>query len=437
MAATGTNDSTYLSSINYLKQREILNDLIDVYDEEVSIVQVLDELGLAKSTSVEEYHNFTEDYLYAIGTVAGTEAEPVAGAATDIVLTAGSVKPPVGDLAMTPGRKKMLVTAVSGNTVTVKPLNSANTAHEALSANDVITFYSNAYAEGTDVNLMRKSEVVKRSNIVQIFKTSTDITDLALGSKIEFVIDGKPYWMTKAQHDAYRKHEMDISFAFLLGEKSVGLTDADDNTVNTTMGLDEYINSYGIVQATAASGTFAREDLRLLSRKLDKVRAPKEYWWWTGGEIDTQIDDAFGDFTELKAGGISYNSFGKSNGKKKSIDLGFDALNVYHRTFHKKVQGAFDHERVTAAAGQTWPNRSMLLPTGQVKTSGKNGGMKPRLCTRYMEFPDGTNSRYIEMHDGALAPKPVGTKANWKIAYESIQGPEAVGVEHFAELNLS
>jgi hypothetical protein len=264
---------------------------------------------------------------------------------------------------------------------------------------------SNAYAEGTGSNQMRKSDLIKRSNKLQIFKTKTSITDIAYGSKIEVEFKGKPYYFLKQQHDAYLKHRMDILYAILFGRESAGLTDAAGNAINTTRGLrDTIVNAGGISSATATGNTVTLADLSALSRLMDANRCPSEYLLWAGADFDNSFDSTITAATQFVNGAINYASFG---GKKDvAIALGVNSISAFGRTFHKKRLNALSHPQITSVGGATvFSKEAYLVPAGKIKVE-QGGGQVDRMMMRYLEMPDGVNSRFREKMLGGLAPTP-------------------------------
>jgi hypothetical protein len=142
------------------------------------------------------------------------------------------------------------------------------------------------------------------------------------------------------------------------------------------------------------------------------------------------------DKNELKAGGISYNSFGSGNAKNKSIDLGFDSLKIYDRTFHKKKLAAFDNIELTAAQGFTYPDTMLLIPATKIKCDHDNE-MKDRFRMRYLQAPQGeglgavSSREYYEIRTGGLAERPTDKNMKMDISYTTWQGTEFLGLEHF------
>lgn len=437
----GNIDRSFLSTVtftNTLEQRDILKDVLDLYDEESSMLDVLDWTGRAKPTAQTEFFHVTNDFLYATASVKTTTTAGSAGAAATIVIESDEgVTPVVNELVLFPNGVVGLVSAVSADadpSLTIKPVNSADTI-PAVTDGDKLSFFSNAYAEGTGSNQMRKSNLTKRSNKLQIFKTKTSVTDIAYGSKIEVEFKGKPYYFLKQQHDAYLKHRMDILYAVLFGRESAGLTDAAGNAINTTSGLrDTIINKGGIVSNTASANTISLDDLKALSRLMDAQRCPSEYFLWAGADFDNEFDADLTAITQFVNGGIQYGAFGGS--KEKALSLGIDSLKVFGRTFHKKRLNALSHPQVSAAAGYTqFVDEAYLVPADKVKTE-QGGGMIDRMQVRYLEMADGVNSRFREKMLGGLAPIPTSDTDTLDIVYTSIEGLQVAGAEHFVKYEI-
>jgi hypothetical protein len=439
--AAGNIDRTFLSTVSFtntLEQREILKSVLDIYDEEASMLDLLDWTGKSKAAAQTEYFTVQNNFLYATATVKTLTTAGSAGASASITCTGStSVKPVVGELMLFANGIVGYVSAVDSATdftITVKPVNSADVI-PAVAAGAKLSFMSNAYAEGTGSNQMRKSDLIKRSNKLQIFKTKTSITDIAYGSKIEVEFKGKPYYFLKQQHDAYLKHRMDILYSILFGRESAGLTDANGNAINTTRGLrDTIINAGGITSNTATGGTIALTDLAALSRLMDANRCPSEYLLWAGADFDNQFDTNVTAATQFINGAVNYASF---NGQKEvALNLGVNSLYAYGRTFHKKRLNALSHPQITSTATNVnYTKEAYLVPAGKLKVE-QGGGQVDRMQVRYLEMADGINSRFREKMLGGLAPTPTNDTDTLDIVYTSIEGLETVGNEHFVKYSI-
>jgi hypothetical protein len=439
--AAGNIDRSFLSTVSFtntLEQREILKDVLDIYDEEASMLDLFDWTGRTVPTAQTEYFTVQNNFLYATATVKTLTTLGAAGANASIVCVgATSVKPVVGELMLFANGVVGYVLAVDSATdftITVKPVNSADII-PVVAVGAKLSFMSNAYAEGTGSNQMRKSDLIKRSNKLQIFKTKTSVTDIAYGSKIEVEFKGKPYYFMKQQHDAYLKHRMDILYAVLFGRESNGLVDAAGNAINTTRGLrDTITNGGGISSNTATGGTIALTDLAALSRLMDANRCPQEYMLWAGADFDNVFDTNISASSQFVNGAINYASF---NGKKDvAIALGVNSLSAYGRTFHKKRLNALSHPQITSTATNVdFTKEAYLIPAGKIKVE-QNSGQIDRIRMRYLEMANGVNSIYREKMLGGLAPIPTSDTDTLDVAYSSIQGVEIVGAEHFIKYKI-
>lgn len=440
---TGELNREYLSTIDFMDKREILNKVLDLYDEEQTIVDILDMCNRYVPTDQETYRYHVNERLHAAATTSGILAQPAVGAASNITLTAGSVKPRVNDMMITAGRNRSFVQAVAGNVITVVPINEDNVAHEAFAGGEKVTFYSNGYGEGTGVEDGYIYGTKIYENNIQIIKGEFTVTDLQAMTQVEVEFKGKPYYFIKAQHDVFTRFKMDVAYAFLLGERSKGLVGADGKKIWSTQGLEKSVRQSGIDLAlrTDTTANF-RADFKTITRALDKARSPKEYWLWAGADIDNAFDDFVGDYNELRSGGLQYNSFGTTNPKQKSIDFGFDSFRIHGRTWHKKRLDALDNAELTSATGHTYPDTVFMIPATKIKCN-HDSEMKDRFRVRYLTPPAGeginvVNSReYKEIRLGGLAPVATNAEMKSQIVYNTWQGVEFLGLEHFAINSLA
>tara|TARA_R100001463_G_scaffold28672_3_gene65637 strand:- start:2590 stop:3933 length:1344 start_codon:yes stop_codon:yes gene_type:complete len=436
----GNIDSTFLSTVSFtntLEQREILKSILDIYDEEATVLDIMDMTGAAVPSAQTEFFHTTNDFLYATASVKTAVNAGSAGASVSVTFESDEgVTPVEGELCIFNNGVVAYVNSVSDASdpvVVLKPVNASDSI-PAQADGDLVSFFSNAYAEGTGVNQMRKSNLVKRSNKLQIFKTKTSVTDIAYGSKVEVEFKGKPYYFLKQQHDAFVKHRMDIAFAMLFGRASSSLTDKDSNAINTTAGLrDTIINSGGITAETGTANQIALADYKTLSRTMDANRCPSEYFMYAGADYDNNFDEDLSAAAPFVSGGIQYNAFGSGNGKAKALELGIDSIKMFGRTFHKKRFSALSHPKVSSTANLTqYADEAYLVPANTIKTDG-GGGAQRRMQLRYLEMQDGVNSRFREKILGGLAPTPTSATDTLDIVYTSIEGLQILGSEHFVK----
>lgn len=446
-----TISKSYVSSVNFLDQREILNKLLDVTNEDYSFLDVMELMGQSVQTAVPEYHTFINAELYTTMTTASTAAVVVEGKTFDADASEGEAKKRfslkmsaaitpeqarVGDLLMFPNGNVGYVAALNSSADTELYVISVSGADLYSTATDLnnkkITVFSNAQGEGSKSPASRRIKPVKQSNQVQIFKEKYRITDIQAASKIEFEFKGQPYYFLKGQHEALTRFRGDIAFALMFGDSSSdkftdssygNLVDGEGNPVQTTKGLRHSIIDGGVTQSVGADGISLAE-LETLTTTLNVNRSPREYMIFTGTQGDVDFDNLLSGLTNtLAQGRFSLDG--------RNIDLGVDSFRLYGRTFNKKYLPMLDHKGVAFDANNL-NNETYLVPKGKIKAAGSGESMD-YLRVRYMATP-GTDLRYKEIMLGGLAPTPTDERSVLECHYESVQGLEVLGVEHFAKL---
>lgn len=449
----GVNTKDYISTLNFLDKRDILNQVIDTTNEQSTIVDAMEMTGRVQITDVPDYVHFENQYLFKSPQIASVAASPNGDAAAEDIqftLVDGTDPdwvPVVGELVMFQNKKIAIVHTVSSLTITASPLDQAtaiNTGGTAIAANQYVIFFSMGAVEGSDDPSTRKAEWVRSQNNVQIFKEAGEITDLQKVSAVEVLYNGKPYVMYKVQHDAYVRHKMKIANALMFGKQSK--LDASGTAlggkVYTTQGLRNYIFSGdGQVKTTGGvtkqytSGSLAMADLRDFSRKLDKNQAPSEYWGYVGGELWADLDDLLTKDERVKYG-INFDSFGNSDPKKRAIDLGFDSFKIYGRTFHLSKLPVLDHKGLFGATNFDFNKEGYFIPTDKIKIDA-GGGTTDRMLMRVMAG-DGTNFfPHMETVTGKLAPVPTNSKSVLHVSYQTIAGLQVCGTDHFGCLYVT
>lgn len=429
-----------------MDQRVFLNQVLNTTSEDAGIVDIFETTGRMVQTDQPTYSHKTNDYIFRAGTISAVDA--TLNGDTDenlqITLTTDEELPIVGEIAMLQNKQQGRVISVNTSTrvVVIEP-DSADAADAlggvspAPASGQKVTFISGAYGEGSDDPESKRPSFKDSKNQIQIFKTAREITDLQKVSTIEFPYNGKNFILYKMQHDALLEHRAKIAFQFLVGKKAT-TTDADGKTVYRTQGLRQYIlNGDGEVMTTGGvnsplAGTIALTDFKTMSRSLDKRGAGKEYWLWSGGDIDADMDDVFMANNVFANGGIDFNSWGSTNPKEKAIELGVRSFTLYGRTYHKKKIAAYDHPEVFApSAGFNFGSEAYLIPAGKTKVDA-SGNMVDSIRVRYMSNDGSDFGKWNEVLTGKLAPTPTNTKSVLHVSYQSIMGLEVLGVRQFA-----
>lgn len=441
----GRIEKQYISSIDFLDQREILPDILDVTMEEKSFVDVMELLQRMERTKTITYHNFVNEELYGQLTTASAGTDNSGGSGqgdVTVTLTTGNGTSPVrvGDLVMLASGHAAYVyertAGSSGDQIKIKAVDPKITSTQLGVANgQKIATFSFAAGEGSKGPDALRWSLTKYFNQVQIFKGKSTVTDIESANMVEVRIKGKHYYMYKNQVDAFNRFKGDISFAMIMGQMSdtnfssatPSLVDAEGNPVQTTRGVDEYIKTYGINKpgATVDLALYAA-----LAKDLRKRRAPRQYFAFMGIEQEIVHDDLFRVLPS--SGGFSDKARIVIQGQE--VDLSLDRFKVYSYEYIKVNLPILDHNQVTYFTGSAgFEKNAYLIPTDQVKT--QDNGMVDRLRCRYMQSPD-WDFRYKETLTGALAPTPTDDRSVLNIDYEAIMGLEMLGVEHCVRLTL-
>jgi len=431
--AIGNMTKSYVSSVNFLDQREILNKVLDITNEESSFLDVMELTGRAKPTAVPTYHHFVNEELYVLATVTAVTGSGTTQVSATIDADAYAYVN-VGELVLVTSGKVGMVTSKAGsNTIVIKSVDASTL---AVTAADKISFFSNAAGEGSLSPDAKRWGATKYYNQVQIFKGKFSITDIQKASKVEVEFQGKPFYMYKGQHESLMKFRGDISSSLLFGRMSTtqfsdaspALIDAEGKPVQTTAGLDQYVTTYGIDQSLLTAGTVTLSDISTLTQTLNKARAPQEYFLFVGTTMNIALDNLFNNLgnSALLSQGARFQIAGKN------LDLGIDTVKIYGRTFHKKYLPLLDHKNiVNFTGGPNFKDSAYGAPATKQKTN--DGQMIDRLGVRYMNG-DGTDLKYREILLGGLAPVPTNERSVLEIHYESVQGLEVLGANHFFKL---
>jgi hypothetical protein len=431
--SVGAVNKQYVSSTAFLDQREILNKILDITNEEMSFLDVMELTGRSSATSVPVYRHFVNEELYALATVQTAIATP---ALQHTIAIAGSGDTTaainVGELVMFPNGVVGIVTAKTTTSITVRSVDT--TVLPALTANQILSFFSNANGEGSLSPASKRWQQQPYFNQVQIFKAKYEITDIQKASKVEVEFQGKPYIMYKGQHESLMKFRADISNSLLFGRISDTTFDSQSpawqlggQTVQTTRGLDQY-TADGIRNNLGAATTITTAELQTLTQTMNRERCPQDYLLFVG----TSMNIAFDNYLNALGSGSVVSQAARFDISGKNLDLGIDSVKIYGRTWHKKYLPILDHKNVVNYTGShNFKNAAYGVPTDKVKTN--DGQMLDRISVRYME-EGGQDTKYREILLGGLAPVPTNEKSVLEIHYSSIQGLDVLGAAHLVKI---
>ena len=429
-------NSKYVSSTLFLEDRELLNKVLDIHNEEFSFLDVMELSGRSAATTQPQFFHMVNEEMYQ---------EVQVGA--DGVVDSGRLRS--GDICMN-GTNVVYVKQVdaAGN-VTLTDLDGAAV---AISAAITLFPFSNAFGEGSGAQESLNYGFKRYGGQVQIFKGKFKITDVAKTQKMSVAIGGSEYYMFKGQHDALMRFRNDISLALMFGKanatKFQGLTynlnggtvgnptastgaliDKYGNPVQTADGLDAVVSREGIQNVGGAA--FSLDSLASLTRKLDALRAPAEYMIFCGSGANIQMDNVLNGLTNVSGAAINVGNTGRLALNGKSIDLGIDTFKIYGRTFHKKYLPMIEHIAGKAVLGANASATAYFAPVDQVKVH-HGAETQERMMVRYLAGY-GTDLKYKEILLGGLAPTPRSDELALEVSYSSAQGLQLLGTNVFAK----
>ena len=335
----GQLDKNYVSSVDFLDQREILNQVLNITNEEKSFVDIMEMMGKSVVTGNPEYHHWVNEEIYQtlVVDIAGTDAALDADNRQTVALKNGTVNNVrAGEILMLPDGSTAYVYSVdrANDEVELEPVTSGAQSAYTYSDDMVLAVIGNAAGEGSFAPEGRNVGVSKASNQVQIFKESYKLTDVESANRIEFNFNGKPFYFLKGQHEALMKFRADIAQTMLFGRISdagfaagstAKLLDANGKPIQTTRGLNQYIEENGI-QENLSGGEIIDLDLFAdLARTFAAKRTPKTYTVYTGVEPKIQIDNMANALTS----GASFSPNARIMVDGKELDLGMDRLSIY------------------------------------------------------------------------------------------------------------
>lgn len=396
----GNLTEAYLAPNTFLNKREIRKKVFKRYKEE-NLFDWAIYTGRIKESDNTRFNWFELGYLYGYGQIASSSAAAyTAGTKVVVVLTAASH---TNSGTKSPGKKwdEVLINNIRGwiqqedksvpnaHNYTVKPiLSTDNITGGAVNAltNAFIAFFSSSKADGQGMptGMVRTPDLYY--NYTQIIPTQF----LAYGSnsanKSEVEIDGKPFYYLQGVEDAANKHNTDMMYAFILGEKWDGsLTDDDQDgdPVYMTGGIDATVRDFGNPQGYTTNA-LAYSDLVTMEKTLSRERAPEQLMMIDGVNYDLQLDAIIR--TTMSQTAINYSAFGKGDAKQRAVDFGFDSFRLSKRTYHKKTEDFLNYLPITGFSGSPYPNISYILPLDRVanpKPAGADDEEVDTLCVRF------------------------------------------------------
>lgn len=445
MTGFGSVKKADISAVDFLDQREIMKQLVDITNEGASFALWMQWLGRYEKTALTNYHNFVNTELFSTETILNA-AVTVHTAGTDItvrlVTASGASFFRVGEIIQIPSGATAIVkakTADAGGDLV--RLQSENGAALGLANGQVLSVVGSVAGEGGTFLESRKYFPTKRQNNIQIFDECIyESTDIQMVADIELVINGKTRYANKQEIEGMLVMMKNISNAFLFaqgtGDNFITTTpthvDADGNAQATTKGLRRHIVEEGInLSSDINAALFAN-----LKRQFDRKRIKGEFMVAGGSELDIAWDDFFYNFG---GAGISDNSRWMIDGE--NLELGIKNYSLYNLTFRKMPMLALNEPNIVNFTGSAgYEKLAFILPLAPVQTVG--GSSVDGIRCRYMELaPESganasSNGKYRTTKHGRYAAVPTSEDRKLKVACETKQGIEVLNAPHCTLVTL-
>lgn len=385
----GVLTNGYLAPNTFIHKREIAKKVFPRYREDTlfDFLFYTDRKVQSDNTRF-NWHEW--DYLYGYATVASHPASGGAGTAVEFTVDTASHQESGTKSA---GKKwdsviingiRGWVTAVNkatpnAHTYTVQPVKSTDDFGTLnLQAGEIMVFYSNAKSDGSGQPTSQVRKPTLYYNYVQIFSTQYEAYGSESTNKVEFNINGKPYYYLQGVEDAALKHKMDIQFAFLLNVMGDEIQDTENGNepVYHTRGMEDYIDNFG---NTEVYTTLDLTDLTNIEKTLSRERAPEQLMMINGVNLDIDLDLLIKG--TLDNNGMNYSAFGTGNAKQRAVDFGFDSFRFSRRTYHKKAVDYLNYLPVTGFTGSPYPDMGFVIPLDRIR--GPKGDMMDTIAMRY------------------------------------------------------
>lgn len=436
----GTLNKAYVSAIAFLDQRDINPNLLD-QSRDAAFTDIMRLVNRYKEAKVPIYNYFVNNDVFATAVIQSVSSGYGTSIMTVVLTAATGGYARVGDLVKISntnslGREAIIKQVTSVSNVDTIVLQSVDNTPLFAATNDVISFISNAFAEKSDPPPNRRYPVTRYINQVQIFREIDEITDVQKASKIEISINGQPYY-TPLNH-IYKLKALNgfISSQMIAGVQSTTLfsdsnpilADANGNPIQTTMGMDQYITTYGISDSVASLGTVTFADVNDMLDNFLANKAPHEQMAWCGSRARRPWD-----FWLKNLGSSGVNSVRMViDGKEVNMEVDrFSYGNFEIEFVHLPI---FDHPQLFNNTVTPDISGSLyLIPKDRIQVEG--GGMEARMQIRYLPKPMAggnsfSNGIITEWNTGALAPIPTNDSMYWRTNWITYQGLEMLGVKH-------
>jgi hypothetical protein len=440
--STGIINKQYVSALSsFLDTREINRLITDIYNDD-QLTDILNVGNKKMPTQQPFYNTFVDEELFKLVTVDSVSSGDGTVQVTFVATAGTSGYTRLNDLVMCTNGNTGIVNQISSasgvDTIRIFSVSGANL---TVTAADQLALYSMAVGENSVSPQNLRYGLTRYFNKVQIFRETSKITDVQNASTVEVHFQGQNKWFFKDEYEKTVKLKGNINAAFWGGDMSTtsfsdtnpvmvdpvvfnaGNNVGGGGAIQTTRGVNKYIELYGTTLVDGTLGTYQKANLDNALDVLTSVRAPKN-------QLVVGSDKA------LRTVSTYYKNLGSSgvtsarlviNGQEMNLNVDQVAYGSYKLNY--ALMPILDQPTLFS---QTDIVRSLYyMPMdGKVKVEG--GGSDDQIRVRYFprQSPYG-NDMINEVYGGAYSPvNPNGANAAAIVDWVTTQGLEVLAAQH-------
>jgi len=423
--------------------REIADRAVDVHND-IQFADFMKLAGRYEPTSMPWYFRHITESIIGIGDTTG---QTITGSGTPTVVapltvaTSGQFR--VGDVMKFPNNKNGRVQSISTNsgqdTLTIRSVDNTNL---TLAAGNFLTKITGAGSERSDARVALRHKTSTQFNHIQYFHETYEHSDIGAMTDTELIPgpNGQNFIVYLGQLRAIEQLKLDIAGAVIGGQISAArysdasptLPGANGYAVQTTRGLDQYVDTLGFKRQLSTLGTHTLADIAALEDLAIAAKTTKSF----------MVIGATRCFRPLKTLLKNLGSSGVTSVRMRvdgrEVDLNVEQY-MSHGNFSYEFVNftGFDNPNMFPASGGVISKSLYYIPKDSAQLAG--GGTAPRFLMRYLDNrklgATGANVKWadliMERWSGGLAPQPTGQVNEAVCTFNTYQGLEILGAEHF------
>lgn len=227
-----------------------------------------------------------------------------------------------------------------------------------------ISVLYNLFAEGS----LQPLEGLSRTNVfhvnqVGIIKTHRSATGTANAMKLMTTRgEERPIETQKVQMGIEHRIKEAMLLWWGTGEN---WTDPSEPTriVKSTKGVDGSIREMGNIYQYSTTTGYTEADFDAQLAQFQAVRGGNEYVIYAGSSMYGYLQKIFTAKAAAQPQALfTFNNFGKSNGQKKAIEIGFNTFIIEGITFHLKKSDIFNVPEMTNILGYNYAYMAYWIP---------------------------------------------------------------------------